>query len=192
MSIINDFRNETRGGNRPYQKNVLKGLQEIKNNGDSANLLLATIQNVLAEGKDYETKLVVDSLNVTFLEVRTFDPDTGALGTPLYYRPGSTTPEIPVAPIRYINPDTLLTQIEANTSSITITPSIIRATGAGTITAGAYSFSVANVGSLSGLLLGVTIKPGEVINFDAGSLNNTYGAVSYDGTGTELLITVNS
>ena len=98
----------------------------------------------------------------------------------------------PIAPLVYINPNTYLSQIVTNTSSITITPSIIRATGAGTITAGAYSFSVANVGSLSGLLLGVTIKPGEVINFDAGSLNNTYGAVSYDGTGTELLITVNS
>lgn len=85
-----------------------------------------------------------------------------------------------------------INSIENVTSSIEITPSIIRATGAGTIAAGAYSFSVANVGSLSGVLLGVTIKPGEVINFDAGSLNNTYGAVSYDGTGTELLITVNS
>jgi hypothetical protein len=192
MSIINDFRNETRGGNRPYQSSVLKGLQQIKDNGDEANLLLATLQSVLSEGKDFEAKLVIDSLGVTFLEVRSFDVDSGTLGTPLYYFPGSTTPETPTAPIKYINPETFLAQIVSNTTSIVITPSIIRATGAGTIAAGAYSFSVANVGSLSGVLLGVTIKPGEVINFDAGSLNNTYGAVSYDGTGTELLITVNS
>jgi len=452
MSIINDFRNESRGGNRPYQSSVLKGLQQIKDNGDEANLLLATLNSVLSEGKDFEAKLVVDSLGVTFLEVRSFDVDSGTLGTPLYYLPGSTTPETPTAPIKYINPETLLSQIVSNTTGLNleatqllvkavldaikldtanldvalstrateatqllnntallnifaqldvdlstrasestlnslltafnaedfatsakqdtllsniitrlntlgqkvsaasapvvlsteqevilnaiktavenidsdlgtgglalettqqaietlitstnallttidadtsnldvllstraadasvlatnallttidgvldaikvdtgalvvdvaaievlitttnsllttidgvldaikldtanldvtlstraseatlsgintkltpavITPSIIRAIGAGTIAAGAYSFSVANVGSLSGVLLGVTIKPGEVINFDAGSLNNTYGAVSYDGTGTELLITVNS
>ena len=35
------------------------------------------------------------------------------------------------------------------------------------------------------------VKKGEVVNFDAG-LSNTYGAVAYDATGTELLITYNS
>ena len=74
----------------------------------------------------------------------------------------------------------------------TVTPNIIRATGAGSIPAGAYSFSVANIGSADGILLGQTIKPSEIINFDAGSLNNVYGDVVYDATGTELLITYNS
>ena len=88
--------------------------------------------------------------------------------------------------------ETTLNAVDTKLSSIVVTPSLIRATGIGTIPAGAYSFSVANVGLLNGLLLGVAINPGEIISFDAGSLNNTYGAVSYDGTGTELLITVNS
>ena len=88
--------------------------------------------------------------------------------------------------------ETTLNAVDTKLSSVVVTPSLIRATGAGTISAGAYSFSVANVGLLNGILLGVSIKPGEIISFDAGSLNNTYGAVSYDGTGTELLITVNS
>lgn len=74
----------------------------------------------------------------------------------------------------------------------TITPNIIRATASGSIPAGAYSFSVANLGAANGTLLGQTIKPSEIINFDAGSLNNVYGAVAYDATGTELLITYNS
>jgi len=77
-------------------------------------------------------------------------------------------------------------------ASITVTPNIIRATASGTIPAGAYSFSVANLGAADGTLLGQTIKPSEIINFDAGSLNNVYGAVAYDATGTELLITYNS
>lgn len=88
--------------------------------------------------------------------------------------------------------ETTLGAVDTKLSSVIVTPSLIRATGAGTIAAGAYSFSVANTGLLDGILLGVVIRPGEVINFDAGTLNNTYGSVSYDGTGTELLITVNS
>jgi len=85
-----------------------------------------------------------------------------------------------------------LIDIQSELSSVIVTPSLIRATGVGAIAAGAYSFSVANTGLLDGILLGVVIRPGEVISFDAGALNNTYGVVSYDGTGTELLITVNS
>jgi hypothetical protein len=38
------------------------------------------------------------------------------------------------------------------------------------------------------------IKPGETLNFGAGSLNNYYAAstIAYDGTGTELVIIYNS
>jgi hypothetical protein len=161
---------------------------------------LGTLITLIEADQDYEAKLVIDQggAGETWLEVRIYNPDTQTWEIPEYVRPGDNIfyqlgdPGGPVAPLVYINPNTFLAQIVSNTTSIVITPSIIRATGAGTIAAGAYSFSVANVGSLSGVLLGVTIKPGEVINFDAGSLNNTYGAVSYDGTGTELLITVNS
>ena len=230
MSIINDFRNETRGGNRPYQSSVLKGLQQIKDNGDEANLLLATLKSVLSEGKDFEAKLVVDSLGVTFLEVRSFDVDSGTLGTPLYYLPGSTTPETPTAPIKYINPETLLSQIVSNTTGIALestlqsvatsandidnntisidneiqavnikltsaarTPNAIRTSASGnvnTVAATFYSVSVANVGIADGTILGGTaLKSGEIINFDSGSLNNTFNSFAYDATGTEFIIT---
>ena len=52
-----------------------------------------------------------------------------------------------------------------------------------------YSYSVANVGTGNGTVLGVIIKPGEIVNFDAGTLNNTFGGFEVDGTGTELLVT---
>jgi hypothetical protein len=52
-----------------------------------------------------------------------------------------------------------------------------------------YSYSVANVGTGNGTVLGVTIKPGEIVNFDAGTLNNTFTSTEVDGTGTELLVT---
>lgn len=91
-----------------------------------------------------------------------------------------------------VNPSGALT-VEATIDPISVTPNIIRATGAGTIPAGARSFSIANVGAADGDILGGTnnIKAGEILNFDAG-LNNVYGAVAYDATGTELLITYNS
>lgn len=53
-----------------------------------------------------------------------------------------------------------------------------------------YSFSVANVGTVDGIVQGETIKPGEIVNFDAGGINNYFpiGDVEVDGSGTELLM----
>lgn len=78
-------------------------------------------------------------------------------------------------------------------ASTTVIPNLVRSTGAGTIPLGAKSFSIANVGTADADILGGinNLKAGEVVNFDAG-LNNTYGLVVYDATGTELLITYNS
>ena len=52
-----------------------------------------------------------------------------------------------------------------------------------------YSFSVANVGSANGTLMGETLAPGEVVNYDAGVLNNQFDNVLYDATDTTFLIT---
>jgi len=71
----------------------------------------------------------------------------------------------------------------------TKTASIVRATGAGNITTGSSSFSVYNAGAANGVLLGQTIKPGEILSFSAGHVD-TFGAIAYNGTGTELLITI--
>ena len=65
---------------------------------------------------------------------------------------------------------------------------ILRVTNAGTITAGKYSASFANVGSANATVKGVVVKAGETLNFDAGTLNNTLDAIAYDATGTDLLI----
>lgn len=68
------------------------------------------------------------------------------------------------------------------------TSNIIRPTNAGTITAGKYSVSIANVGAANGTVKTITVKPGETVNFDAGSINNTLDSIAYDATGTEFLI----
>jgi hypothetical protein len=67
------------------------------------------------------------------------------------------------------------------------TAKLVRTSTSGTIKA--FSFSIANVGNANGTALGATLAPGEVVNFDAGTLNNIFATVSYDATGTTFLIT---
>jgi hypothetical protein len=78
-----------------------------------------------------------------------------------------------------------------DTTATTRTPALIRATGSGTISAGARSISVFNAGAAAGSILGVAsnILPGEVFEFSAGGENDTLSAFAYDGTGTTLVIT---
>lgn len=81
--------------------------------------------------------------------------------------------------------------VETNTTSVARTPNFLRPSGVlGTIVAGTFSMSFASVGTGNATVGGMTLKPGETINFDAGALNNTLGAVAYDTTptGAELII----
>ena len=88
----------------------------------------------------------------------------------------------------------LLTAISGNTAQRQRTPNYIRATTAGTIATITYDVSIANVGASDGTVLGTKIEPGEILNFNAGSLNNTYASnvFTYDATGTELMIIYNT
>jgi hypothetical protein len=81
-----------------------------------------------------------------------------------------------------------------NNSNLNRTPNLLRTSAAGSIPVACYDFSVFNAGLADGVLLGQPIRPGESLNFSAGSLNNIYpaGTVTYDGTGTELVIIYNS
>lgn len=83
---------------------------------------------------------------------------------------------------------TAITGITINVDPEAKTTNIVRSSAAGTVSAGKFSASFANVGAANATVKGVTIKPGETINFDAGALNNTLDAIDYDGTGSDLLI----
>jgi len=98
------------------------------------------------------------------------------------------------APISGLATETTLGNIDTRLTAISRTPNFIRVTNSGTINVDTFSLSVANVGTDDGTFLGSVIKPGEIINFDAGSLNNIYpsGSFTYDATGTEFMITYNS
>jgi hypothetical protein len=81
-------------------------------------------------------------------------------------------------------------QIDLNLQPQQRIPYIERVTGPWTNPANTFSFSVANVGNGNGTVQTATIKPGEIVNFDASSLNNYFPieSIEADGTGTELLI----
>ena len=89
--------------------------------------------------------------------------------------------------------ETTLNTVVSNTTGAARTPNIIRTSASGnvnTVAATFYSVSVANVGTADGTILGGTIlKSGEILNFDSGSLNNTFNSFAYDATGTEFIIT---
>lgn len=118
MSVSNMNSATDKGRNMPYQLAVLQGLKQIKVNGDDAESLLSAILATLQSEKDWEAKLVVDDNGngSTYLEVRTRDVDSGVWDAPVYYAPGSNVGialGALVAPIIYINPNTLLAQILA-------------------------------------------------------------------------------
>ena len=74
--------------------------------------------------------------------------------------------------------------IASDQEGIAVTPTLDRvAVNTGSpIVAGARSVSIANVGTEDGLVLGTVLSAGETITFDAGSINNTLGAITYDPT----------
>ena len=69
------------------------------------------------------------------------------------------------------------------------TPSMVRASAAGSIAAGKKSVSFFNGGAVNATVLGVALKPGEEVNFSVLAPSDTLTAFPYDGTGTDLLIT---
>lgn len=165
----------------------------------------ATLQQVLVAlqtGQEFEQNLVIDQGGVgcpnncpTYLQVRIWDTVTHTFSSPIYYNATGIV-VVPVGPLALVNPqyvlDNILTQISSlNTSfvSVTRTPSLIRISSAGTIPAGARSVSVFNAGLANGTWLGSIIKPGEQFSYDAGAQGDLLTAFTYNGTGSELVIT---
>jgi hypothetical protein len=133
---------------------------------------------------------VVAPVPVINVNLDAADDQVGVYG---YVNGVSTTP----VPLN-VNPSGVVA-IQDNGGSITVdsnavvrTPTFLRPAGTdGTIAAGTFSMSFASVGTANATVGGITLKPGEIINFDAGAINNTLGAVSYVTSapaGAELLI----
>lgn len=84
--------------------------------------------------------------------------------------------------------ETTLSTLNTKFTPVVKTPGFFRTSAIGSIAAGSRSVSVYNAGLVNGLLLGSLIKPGEQFSFEAGAQADTLGAITYDGTGTDLAI----
>jgi len=71
-------------------------------------------------------------------------------------------------------------------------PTFLRPSGSnGTVGPNIYSASFASVGTANAIVGGIDLKPGETLNFDAGAINNTLTAITYNtltNSGAELII----
>ena len=196
----------------------IKGLYDklcciLANTATTNNILAAaateaTQLNVLAAVdmmRDYETRLVVDGAEITWLEVRYWDVQNGTLGAPQYYPPGGTvagSPDLTGLGLRYINPNTFLSSIVSNTGGILTdtntlsTPDTLvgtefyRVTGAGaaSVPAGKRRVTFYNASKPVATVNGSTLRRGEVITFVADGVRDTLNAISYDALTTELVI----
>ena len=81
--------------------------------------------------------------------------------------------------------------LSGTAAPVTRTFQMERITGEWTNDDPIYSISIANTGSVSGVVNGATLKTGEIVNFEAGGPNHAFAAnfVELDATGTEFLIT---
>jgi hypothetical protein len=86
--------------------------------------------------------------------------------------------------------ETTLLSVDTKLTSKLKTPGIRTFVNvADAVASGLYSFSIANVGSASGLVEGQVLPAGVTINFDGGALNNTLEGMSFDATGTTFVVT---
>lgn len=157
------------------QQCACDALKEIADNTDTVEPLLLQILSAIQAGTDYEAFLVVDNAGVNWLEIRIWNTGTGTFDPPVYFLAGSNTPGTPTAPITYINPNSYLAQIVSYTSNLVSieagipntlgqqttanSMSVVLASGTNnsyynrisglnlTVTAGAKSVTVKNIGS---------------------------------------------
>jgi len=192
MSILND-----RLQNASWQLKVLRGLDKI-----------AT--NIVAADSDYEAKIVAASscanpaLNGIYLEIRIFDVSSGTVSSPTYYKPGGTTAvDLSACSIEYQTDAAVLALILSELESIDTeikgnpnkTPSLDRQTANGTVAAGAFSVSFANVGTADAGIggdnsvptAGTVLAPGETVTF-SGSGKDTLAAIDYQASATAILL----
>jgi len=209
MSIGNLKTDGNKSNNFPWQLKMLLGqqcacdaLQELVDNTDTVEPLLAQILAAVQQGTDYEAAIVVDANDDTWLEIRVWNGVT--FDAPVYYLAGSNTAGTPVAPITYINPNTYLAQIVSNTTGLatettllsidsnlapaTVTHNTVLASAVGFVPVNSLRGSVINIGSAPGIWNGVGIPPGITIPWGSVGVRDLYNQIDYNATGTILLI----
>lgn len=152
---------------------------------------LAQVVALLQADQDYEAKLVVDGNGDTYLEVRIWNPDTQTWETPLYYAPGSNSGVASgslTPPINYINPNSYLSLISGSLTAASRTHNYVNTSTTGSVASGSIRGSVMNVGASAGTWNGSSLPAGASVPWGEVGMRDTYGAISYDATGTTFII----
>jgi hypothetical protein len=201
MSIGNLKDTGNQGNNLPFQWKVLQGLQEIANQvgqpltcvEDSVticndNIDAFTFTNILGVGES----LNVNIANTIPLEVNISEANDSIL---VYGYDAAGGNNEPIA----VNASGQVA-IQDGGNSITVDggtgpqriATFLRPSGSnGTVGPNIYSASFASVGTANAIVGGINLKPGETLNFDAGAINNTLAAITYNtltNAGAELII----
>ena len=94
----------------------------VSSNGEhlATEPTLLSILSAIQQETEFETKLVIDSLDVTYLEVRTWNTSSGTFNPPTYYLPNSNVQQTPTPPLTYINPNSYLSLVVSNTMGINL------------------------------------------------------------------------
>ena len=174
--IINFIANDKNNSLRIYLKDVDPTLLWV-NTFAGSTLAVNTIAS-------WMNKVIEVNLDATNDQVGVYGYVSGAAGSPVPLNVNATGQ----------------VAIQDGGNSITVdggngvqrTPTFLRVTNTnGTIALGTFSMSFASVGTANATVGGITLKPGETLNFDAGAINNTLSAVTYNtvtNVGSELII----
>jgi hypothetical protein len=157
--------------------------------------LVSVLNAIIASDQDIEILLVRDTGNSDEVVQQITNYETG---TPVVtYKDVNGVAYVPVGPLEYLDPSAVLnlilaeiTAIEGYLAGSARTTSLDRRTDAtgSPIAAGLRSVTCFNAGAANGTFQGSTIAPGESVTFTAGGENDTLPAITYDGTGTTLVI----
>jgi hypothetical protein len=189
---IGDLRNSgNQGNNFPWQLKVLQGLQAI---ASSTNAPLTCVDQVTVCGTTFSNISGISALNVNVVNPIPLDVIINEANDSIlvYGNDGTTNRKIKTDAAGSVSINDGGNSITVDSNAVVRTPTFLRPAGTdGTVAAGTYSMSFASVGTANATVGGITLKPGETINFDAGAINNTLGAVSYitsANAGAELII----
>jgi hypothetical protein len=192
MSIGNLKDSGNQGNNFPWQLKVLQGLQcicdevkEINIDTDDLEQLLADLIAELEAGIDVT---VVNGAGVAAVNIQDGGNSITVDGT-VTANAGTGNFNVTQATASSLNATVV------GGTGVSRTPNFLRPStaspGTGIVAVGAFSASFASVGTANALVEGMVLKPGETLNFDAGAINNTLAAITYDVTtnaGAELII----
>ena len=196
MSIGNLKTEGNKGNNFPYQLRTLQLLDAINNSISALPGVDYETRTTTYEATAPGTGYVVGNIIVRYDII---DVATSTVVSTVWFNQTTQTTITPaplaadLVPINAPSGVTVLnSSLTVDSGAIQRTPNFLRPTGVlGTIIAGTYSMSFASVGTGNAIVGGMILKPGETLNFDAGAIDNTLGAVAYDtltNAGAELII----